>query len=278
MENKASAKDAELPTAQNIDLPLDRYMFTEFEIHDLSSLLLTHTLACMKEHGHADTDLPEPPPLGLSKHNERRYGITDGRLAKRLGYRTTAQSAASVRGEKKMLSADEEFTLTGGSSKPGETGKGGKNKAGKQVPLGGCSGEALKTLGYSPTATPGNPAIVQTLNQQSFAASLRMDSVKQALQDWSACMRKKGYAYAAEPFSASNDRRFATRAVTKTEKDVAVADVQCKKSSRLVETWKAEETRIQRSLIAKHQQELEKAAKQYDATLPLIKKLSGPSA
>ncbi|MBZ9642812.1 hypothetical protein [Streptomyces sp. PSKA30] len=177
-----------------------------------------------------------------------------------------------------MLSADEEFTLTGGSSKPGETGKGGKNKEGKQVPPGGCSGEALKALGYSPTATPGSPSTVQALDQQSFAASLRTDSVKQALRDWSACMRKKGYTYAAEPFSASNDRRFATRAVTKTEKDVAVADVQCKRSSRLVETWKTEETRIQKSLIAKHQQELERVATQHDVTLPLIKQLAGPSS
>ncbi|MBZ9642813.1 hypothetical protein [Streptomyces sp. PSKA30] len=104
VENKASATDPEVLAAQNIDLPLDRYMFTEFEIHDLSSLLLTRTQACMKEHGHADTDLPKPPDPGVSQHNERRYGITDGRLAERLGYRTPAQRARlGTRGEEGAL-------------------------------------------------------------------------------------------------------------------------------------------------------------------------------
>lgn len=277
VKNNALAEHADTPAAENVDLPLDRYMFNEFEIHNLSNLLRTLALACMKENGFTNTYLPKPPDPGVSKHNERRYGITDGRLAIRLGYRAPQSGTTSSKAEE-TLSTDEEFTLTGGSSKPGETGKGGRNKAGRKVPPGGCRGEALKALGYAPTATPGNPPAVQALDQQSFEASLRTGNVKQALQDWSTCMRDHGYTYTAEPFSASNDRRFATRTVTAAEKDVATTDVRCKKSSRLVDTWKTEETRIQRSLMTKHQQELQKIAKQRDVTLSLIKKMSGPSS
>ncbi|MFC5953983.1 hypothetical protein ACFP51_05585 [Streptomyces pratens] len=277
MKNNAPAEHADVPAAESVDLPLDRYMFNEFEIHDLSTLLRTLTLTCMKENGFAGTDLPKPPDPGVSKHNERRYGITDGRLAIRLGYRAPQSVTTSPKAEE-TLSTDEEFTLTGGSSKPGETGKGGKNKAGRKVPLGGCRGEALKALGYAPTAIPGNPPAVQALDQQSFEASLRTGNVKQALQDWSTCMQDHGHTYTAEPFSASNDRRFATRTVTAAEKDVAATDVRCKKSSRLVDTWKAEETKIQRSLMAEHRQELQKTAKQRDVTLSSIKKISGSSS
>jgi hypothetical protein len=73
---------------------------------------------------------------------------------------------------KRTFTSDEEFTLTGGSTRPGEVGKGGKNKAGEKVPVGACSGQALKALGYSPTATPGNPPVVQSLDKESFVTSL----------------------------------------------------------------------------------------------------------
>lgn len=89
------------------------------------------------------------------------------------------------------------------------------------MPPGGCHSEALKALGYVPNAAPSNPPAVQALDQQPFEASLRTGSVKQTLQNWSACMRDQGYAYGAEPFSVSNDRQFATRSVTAAEKDVA---------------------------------------------------------
>jgi hypothetical protein len=276
-EHNSSSREADLPAAESVSLPLDSYMFNEFEVYDISSLLRTRTLACMNEHGYATTALPVPPAPGVTKHNERRYGITDGRLANRLGYRTPKDNTASPV-KRRTLSADEEFTLTGGSTSPGEVGKGGKNESGKVVPVGGCSGQALKALGYSATATPGNPSAAQSLDKESFVASLETESVKGALEAWSACMHDKGYTYAAEPFSASNDRRFATRYVTKAERDVATADVECKKSSHLVETWRTAEARIQRSLIAQHQQELSRILKQRDTTLSMIKKLSGSSA
>ncbi|MFE1287757.1 hypothetical protein [Streptomyces sp. NPDC058751] len=267
-----------LPVAEKVDLPLDTYMLDEFKIFQLSTLFNELTLTCMKEHGNTTTVLPKPPVPGVSKHNERRYGITDGRLASRLGYRTPKPTAETSSAERITLSEDEEFTLTGGSTKPGEVGRGGKNKEGKTVPPGGCAGEALKKLGYAPTATPGNPVSVQSLDKESFAESLRTDRVRNVLEKWSACMRDAGYTYAAEAFSASNDRRFAGASVTKLEREVATADVRCKKSSRLTEVWQAEETRIQTSLIARHQKELQAVRKQRDTTLATISKFPDPTS
>jgi hypothetical protein len=275
-EHRSSSQNGPSPAAESVSLPLDAYMFNEFEVYDISRILRTRTLACMKQYGHAATTFPVPPAPGVTKHNERRYGITDGRLAERLGYRAPNTGTSPVK--KRTLTSDEEFTLTGGSTRPGEVGKGGKNKAGEKVPVGGCSGQALEALGYSPTATPGNPSAVQSLDKESFMASLKTKSVASALKSWSACMREKGYAYAPQPFSASNDRRFATPSVTQAEKDVATADVACKKTSHLVKIWRAEEARIQKSLIAQHHQELSGILKQRDTTLSVIQKLSGSSS
>lgn len=119
---------------------------------------------------------------------------------------------------------------------------------------------------------------VQALDKESFTNSLKSDRVKRSLEKWSSCMRDNGYKYAPEPFSASNDHRFATRSVTKLEKDVATADTRCKQSSRLLTVWSAEETKIQESLIAEHQKELHEVQKQRDTTLSIIERRSGSSS
>jgi hypothetical protein len=54
--------------------------------------------------------------------------------------------------------------------------------------------------------------------------------------------------------------------------------VACKKTSHLVKIWRAEEARIQKSLIAQHHQELSGILKQRDTTLSVIQKLSGSSS
>lgn len=135
-----------------------------------------------------------------------------------------------------------------------------------------------KALGCSPTATPGDPSEVQSLDKESFVASLETKPVASAIKSWSACMRGKGYTYAPQPFSASNDRRLATPSVPKAEKDVATADVACKETSHLVKIWRSEESRAQKSLVASHHQELGGIRKQRDTTLSMIQKLSGSSS
>ncbi|MFC9631303.1 hypothetical protein ACFTY8_18900 [Streptomyces mirabilis] len=254
-------------------------MFNEFELYKISTLLRKYSLTCMKDQGYTSINFPTPSSPGVTKHNERRYGITDGLLASRLGYRIPSIKKGSTSSTNTTtLSADEEFTLTGGSTKPGELGKGGRNKFNKKVPAGGCSGVALKKIGYFPGDTPGNPTKVQALDKESFAGSLKSDRVKRSLEKWSLCMRDNGYTYAPEPFSASNDHRFATRWVTKLEKDVATADTRCKQSSHLLTIWSAEETKIQRSLITEHQKELYGIQKQRDTTLSIIERRSESSS
>ncbi|MFF0219794.1 hypothetical protein [Streptomyces vinaceus] len=238
-----------------LPLPLDSYMLDEFEGHKLSELLRERTTACMKEFGHASFSLPAIPQPAVSVHNERRYGITDSKLAAQRGYRVPATHQAPA--PEKDLTPAESFTLNGGSSVPGELGNGGKDQNGMTVPPGGCAGRAKEALGYKISDTPGNPQPLQNLDQESFDKSLADGRVKSALAQWSECMKEANFNYPAEPFSASNDPKFAGPAIGEKEKNVAVTDVRCKNSSRLLIEWKAVETSLQEKMIADHGSEIE---------------------
>ncbi|MEV4190691.1 hypothetical protein [Streptomyces toxytricini] len=253
-------------------LPLDGYMLDEFEGHKLSELMRERTTACMKEFGHASFSLPPIPQPAVSVHNERRYGITDAKLAAHRGYRVRAENEKSTP-EKDLMPA-ESFTLNGGSSVPGELGSGGKDQNGRTVPPGGCAGRAKEALGYKASDTPGNPQIIQNLDQESFGKSLEDGRVKAALSKWSECMRESGFNYPAEPFSASNDPAFAGPAVGEKEKNVAVADVRCKNSSRLLVEWKAVETSLQEKMIADRSSEIERIKTQTAAVRANIQRLA----
>ncbi|MFD9724337.1 hypothetical protein [Streptomyces sp. NPDC059072] len=245
---KKPARAADLPrTSVDLGLPLDDYMLDEFEGYKLSELLRDHMTTCMKEFGHASFSFPPATPPAVTVHNERRYGITDAKLASERGYRVPPVPKSQA---EQQLTADESFALTGGSTRPGEFGQGGNDANGKPVPPGGCAGRANEALGYKATDAPGNAQQLQSLDRASFERSLRDDRVKAALARWSACMKEAGYTYPAEPFSASNDPEFTGPRIGEKEKAVAVADVGCKNSSGLLGDWKAVETAVQQQLIA----------------------------
>ncbi|WP_329386275.1 hypothetical protein OG625_27405 [Streptomyces sp. NBC_01351] len=247
---KKPAQAADVPrTSVDLGLPLDDYMLNEFEGYKLAELLRDRTTACMKEFGHASFSFPPATPPSVTVHNERRYGITDAKLASERGYRVPPKSKSQTYAEPE-LSADESFALTGGSTRPGEFGQGGNDANGKPVPPGGCAGRANEALGYKASDAPGNSQLLQSLDRASFDRSLHDDRVKAALARWSACMKEAGYTYPAEPFSASNDPEFTGPRIDQRERAVAVADVGCKNSSGLLSDWKAVETALQEKLIA----------------------------
>ncbi|MER7171627.1 hypothetical protein [Streptomyces mesophilus] len=265
-EGKDNSSDA-LP-ARRIGLPLDSYMLDDFQLYKSSVLLRELSISCMKKYDHKEFTLDSPPEPGISVANERRYGITDGVLAAKNGYRVPEQVKEPDSGHE--ISPEEAFTLTGGSTDPGTVGKGGVDSHGNQIPRGGCKGQALKKLGYTPTGVPGNPQFVQDLSLSSFQESMKHPEVKDALSKWAACMSKSGYTYKAEPFSASNDPRFSTPEAGELEKSVAVADVSCKNSSGLIVAWQGVESAIQRDLIRKNQRKLEPIKHQRDITVRAI--------
>ncbi|MFG3047064.1 hypothetical protein ACGFZR_19305 [Streptomyces sp. NPDC048241] len=198
--------------------------------------------------------------------------MTDGPLASHIGYRVPKDSRTKLRST--PFTQDQEFTLTGGSETPGQLGRGGKNKAGFNVPPGGCAGKSMNRLGYPSSAILGNPAITQEIDKISFAESLHSERVKSALKAWSSCMHGMNYTYAAEPFSASNDKKFLTPVATQAEIRAATADIACKFQSKLTNIWSSEEASVQRKLIALHQRQLQPVLRQRDVVLSKIKQLS----
>ncbi|MDJ0346696.1 hypothetical protein QMK19_34530 [Streptomyces sp. H10-C2] len=260
-------------TAVDLRLPLDDYMLDEFEGYKLSELLRARMTACMKEFGHISFSLPPAPSPAVAVHNERRYGITDAKLASERGYRVPEKTKPQVSSEP-SLSPAESFALTGGSTHPGEFGQGGSDQSGKPVPPGGCAGRANEALGYGSADAPGNPQLVQSLDRASFDQSLQDARVKSALSRWSVCMKKAGYTYPAEPFSASNDLDFTGPTVGEKEKAVAVADVTCKNSSGLIRDWKVVETALQEKLIAEGGTEIAQVKTQTAAVRANIKQLA----
>ncbi|MFJ4522558.1 hypothetical protein ACIP4Y_16660 [Streptomyces sp. NPDC088810] len=139
---------------------------------------------------------------------------------------------------------------------------------GKAVPKGGCSAFAAQTLmkGTKPhririegmsithdaSATPDG--IIDTvLSVMRYSTAVKSDSderVKGVKGKWSSCMRKAGFQYAS-PQAAANDSRWSKGNVpTRLETSVAVADMQCKKKVRYLDTLVDVQSEYERNAIA----------------------------
>ena len=68
-------------------------------------------------------------------------------------------------------------------------------------------------------------------------------------------MRQAGFDY-ADPMKANNDPAFQTPAPTEREIATAVADVQCKARTGLVDVWASVETAYQQRALDEHAEEL----------------------
>ncbi|HEY3483105.1 MAG TPA: hypothetical protein VGL02_29870, partial [Streptomyces sp.] len=118
----------------------------------------------------------------------------------------------------------------------------------RNVPSGGCNGEATAALGGK-DGRYGNPDIAESIQADSFTRSQSDARVLKAFAAWSACMRTSGYVY-KDPNAATDDPRWAASAdPTAAEIATARADVACKRRTDLVGVWSSVESAYQGAAI-----------------------------
>ncbi|MBJ6641345.1 hypothetical protein H4K36_32280 [Streptomyces sp. DHE7-1] len=242
--------------AKGLSLPLEAYMQTYSDTVTLDTATRHLQEKCMAGYGF-DVKLTvagaTPPPNDNDANMERRYGLTDRATAAKYGYGLPDALTDQPRQKVPSLTETQVEVLTG-HGKPTKAGADGsfvakaapKTYNGKKIPAKGCVGYAAEKIG-KPAA---DFQLVSELNGRSFLESMRVPAVKKAMGAWSQCMKGKGYEAATPTESAELVPH--TDPASQKEIDVALAEIDCKQRTGLVNVWFKAETKIQKQQITAH--------------------------
>ncbi|MFI9772681.1 hypothetical protein ACIHJG_38450 [Streptomyces sp. NPDC052415] len=275
--------------AKGISLPLEPYMVSYADRVTIEAAENTLTSSCMKEYGFTVT-LPKPganpPPSDNDANIERRYGITDRDQATQHGYDFAPILKEHVEQNMPELTDVQVEVLTG-HTKPEKPEPPKGTKAGEpyfaapvskparaehngiKLKEGGCTGWAKKQVGMNEQ----DVYFVSDLNGQSLAASQDVTAVKNAVSDWSACMKKAGHDVAT-PWKAMEQGATQDNKPTKDTIALALADIGCKEQTNLIRLWAAEETTIQNKQIAANKAKLDGIKKDLGERITAAKTIS----
>ncbi|GAA3002621.1 hypothetical protein Sfulv_33590 [Streptomyces fulvorobeus] len=252
----AGERTAPLTKSEDLHLPIEKYLFSNAETVRLEKGRFALIGKCLRRLGLGHgIESPGPAP-GPRNVMERRYGISDLGEAKVNGYRlgdTGTPPPRSLAAQLDSLSGAEKTQLTSalhGEADPASAGQGGLRVNGVPVPVGGCAGEATGRIAGGTTGHTGPSEVARRTNFESFDASRSDARVVRALGSWSRCMKEKGYAY-PDPLAAMSDPAFQGKSPTPKERDVAQADIRCKRSTNLIGIWFDVEAALQKSMIEK---------------------------
>lgn len=252
LENPA-AQSLRIPTAveaARMEVPLARYTVGLADGRAINAAESRLVAQCAARYGL--TLAPERRDGGAEPGTsvERRYGITDRKLAAVSGYGMGDKPAKrSAEPHTKIP----EYLRTAILS-----GRGPATVNGRKVPDQGCSGEARETLAKR-AAPSRDQNLALSLMDESFYVSQRDPRVRKVISGWSACMQRSGYDY-NDPLDAAGDTRFGT-GKTRLERDVALADIDCKEAVNLTGIWFAVESEYQQGQLAENRAQLEDASR-----------------
>jgi hypothetical protein len=241
----------------DLRLPLDDYYLSVAESQRLARAHRALLSQCVRAFGF-DYTAPEPAQLGPTTWTERRYGLTDPAVAASDGYWASGRAAAARAGRPPNTATAAENDLV--------TGNGPRVVQGRPVPPGGCAAEAGRRLTASDPAG-ADQSLAQRLGSDTFFGSQQDPRVRTVFQQWSACMKAVGYAYAA-PLDPPKDARF-QQAISPLEIAVATADVACKRRTNLVGVWFTVEASRQWALIGANRPALQLGRAAFQAELAI---------
>lgn len=238
-----------------ITRPIDPYLPTPAQAHELEAAAYAVTARCMA--GYGLTALPTTPTdfVTLARQAEIRnqlYGFFDPAVVASEGYDVLVQAPAT-RG---VPSAAQVSVLTGRT----EDGAVVTSYQGRAIPSGGCHQVALNAIGGWPPV----PGASGSLPGGGPQAPLTDPRVVRVDAEWSACMKSKGYAYAT-PADAYADARWrpapgaspgGTASVPSGEIATASADQSCKQATDLMGIAVAVQTAYDEQYVASHATEL----------------------
>lgn len=236
-------------------LPLDAYGASNrgiaLEVHANSILVRD----CMARFG-LDWAIIPAPDSDESDHDSR-YGILDPDRVERYGYHKPPSPSLPDGFEEPTISPVQDRVLTGA----------GGSLNGLDIPPGGCAGEANRKLGEGVPAgaeQAGAPGLVLRLGAEAYDRAENDSRVRAVWQQWSDCMRERGYEYGG-PWDAHDDPRWGGETASTEEIVAASADLACRQSTNLVGVWYAVEYAYQERLISENAEALRAAKLAADA-------------
>ncbi len=160
-----------------------------------------------------------------------------------MGYHSYGENPASEAAYENMKLSDDYYNVVAAKS-------GGGIFNGKTIPDGACFGAAQRQVeGTTDVSMPDQ------LSFDSWTAAKSDSRVVAAFAKWSRCMAASGYHYST-PMEANNDPQWSGEKASAAEIAVAVADVNCKKTTNLVGVRMAVDAAYQRRAIGQHGVEL----------------------
>ncbi|MFI7449984.1 hypothetical protein ACIBQX_21020 [Nonomuraea sp. NPDC049714] len=136
-------------------------------------------------------------------------------------------------------------------------GKEKKLPDGREVPAGGCYGDALRQVAVG--VQKDDEALVQRLKNTAYEQGAGDERVTAATERWSTCMAAAGLSYKT-PEDAWQDPRWAAHRnggpLTPEEKSTASADMACKLQVDYLRVRSEAEIKAQHSVIEAHSAEL----------------------
>ncbi|MFC4470408.1 hypothetical protein ACFPH6_38960 [Streptomyces xiangluensis] len=245
--------------AKGLALPIEPYLETYPEVVALQRAKNAVQRECMARFGF-DFDPPTPGLNAPASYNganmERRYGVTNLETAKEYGYGlpdTKGGEIVPYEPDSEAANLVFDLTVPQGKTPP-------KTYEGREIPKGGCRGESDRAIGSFDEGLPSK------LNTQSWEKAKQDPQVLAVDQQWSSCMKAKGYD-AATPLEAIEQSYAPNGDSSSQSNSMAVADVECKKSTDLVKVYFSVESRIQKASMEEHQLELNELKKKNEAVV-----------
>ncbi|MER5478404.1 hypothetical protein ABT026_15715 [Streptomyces sp. NPDC002734] len=241
------------------ELPLTAYSRNSWDALDTGQKALVHLARqCLEEFGFEDPD-PGPP-------------IAIGEPWRDSPYRAVPPAQATARGYQQPPSKRPLRSVTVGTRPSAEDqvllGTGPATYRGRKVPEGGCQGEASRTLrtglGAFPDPEPSAQAAERALRKADKDAR-----VADAVAGWSTCMSEHGFHYdhprdPVKAFEEPHSSPTGADEVTRKQKDTAAADGDCNRRTGLERTWLSVVVPLQKVELAKHHEQIERAAEWFD--------------
>ncbi|MER6915103.1 hypothetical protein ABT354_25790 [Streptomyces sp. NPDC000594] len=249
-------------SVRDLVLPIEPYLFTDRQIAGVLRARGKLAAVCMERYGHS-----WPAPSGPSgetgtlnpANTAHRYGLTSAAVAARHGYHpagdTVLRPRAKDRGPRPVPAAMRVLTGFGPDGSPVT-----RDPRGRAVPPGGCLGEATAALSGDPDRI-GNRELVGEINIGSYQRSRRDPRVRAVFRAWSRCMAARGYDYPDPVRVPGAGDRAAGPVPSRTEIALAVADVECKRTTNVVGVWSAVDAAYQRRAMGERRSELAAVAR-----------------
>lgn len=265
----ASAPPAVIPSTATgpagLTFPIDAYRVTASQSLAIQNALQILTARCAKQFGvTVPVQLRTTEPVLDYRH---LYGVTDVAEARRWGYQVPPAQAPSgpATSDGPELSRDDMTVVSGWpQGKIGDPAHppAGLVRNGRKVPVGGCRGEATRTLELKDNENPQESPTVRSIADGASHQAQADTRVVAAFNAWSQCMKNRGYTYRTpwEPI----DKPWPQPAGSE-ETNTAVADASCKKEVNLINIWYGIEVAYENVLIQRYLTTLTEEKRRFDS-------------